>query len=198
MLRRSPQSRAALPQPTRQIHLQFLKVHDLCPDDAELLGDHVPNVDADFRRVALDRKQLADFVERESEPLRLLDKLEIGNFSLLIKSIPALRPRWSRQQARLFIEADSVDAQAGSLSDLTNLKRSGTHHPKDTAWTSLQSQTLGAYTSVGWVPRYIHVGGVGDARKLRKTWASEVGVNAPNQARLPAPHETSGTLRYAI
>jgi len=150
MLRRSPESRAALPQPTGQIHLQSLQFHDLGPHDAELLGDHVPNVDTDFRRMTLDRKQLADFVERESEPLRLLDKLEIGNFPLLVKSIPALRPRWSRQQARLLIEADGVDAQASSLSDLTNSKRSSTHHPKDTVWTSLQSQALGASTSLGW------------------------------------------------
>ena len=41
--------------------------------------------------------------------LGLLDKFKVGDFLLLIKPVAALRPRGSRQQPQLFMEADGID-----------------------------------------------------------------------------------------
>src|SRR5258705_3481429 len=81
-------------------------------------------MDADLIRVALNRKQLSDFVERESELLRLLYKLEVRYFVSLIEAVPALRSRRRRQQSRLFIEPDGVNSQGGSFCDFGKLQRS--------------------------------------------------------------------------
>ena len=135
MLRWLPEGRAALPQRPGQLRFHPLQFRNLGPNDAEFLRDQIPHVDADLMRMTLDRKQLADFIEGETELLRLLDKFEVGYFPLLIKPIAALRPRRSRQQPRLFIEADGIDTQAGFLRDLANLQRGGTHHPKHTVWS---------------------------------------------------------------
>lgn len=93
MLRRLPESRAALPQRAGQIPFQPLQLRNLSPNDAEFLRDQIPDVDADFMRMSLDRKQLADFIEGETELLRLLDKFEVGDFPLPIEPIAALCPR---------------------------------------------------------------------------------------------------------
>ena len=122
MLRRLSEGRAALPQRTGQFRFHPMELRNLGPDDAELLRDQIPDVDADFMRMTLDRKQLPNFIEGKPELLRPLDKFEVGDFSLLIKPIAALCPRRSREQPRLFIEADSVDAQTGLLRDLADLK----------------------------------------------------------------------------
>ncbi len=98
MLRRSPESRAALPQRPGQLRFQPFQFRNFGPNNAEFLSDQIPDVDADLMRMTLDRKQLADFVEGKPELLRLLDKFEIGNFPLFIKSITALSPRRWRQQ----------------------------------------------------------------------------------------------------
>jgi hypothetical protein len=45
-------------------------------------------MDADLILVALNRKQLTDFVERESELLRLLDEFEVGHFPFVIEAVP--------------------------------------------------------------------------------------------------------------
>ena len=123
MLRRLPESRAALPQRPGQLRFQPLQIRNLGPNDTEFLRDQIPDVDADFMRMPLDRKQLADFIERESELLRLLDKFEVGDFPLLIQPIAALRPGRAGQQSRFFVKADGIDAQAGFLRDLANLQR---------------------------------------------------------------------------
>ena len=136
MLRRLPESRAALAQRHGQIRFQPLQLRNLSPNDAEFLGDQIPDVDADFIWMPLDRKQLADFIEGETELLRLLDKFEVGDFPLLIKTIAAMRPGRAGQQPRFFVKADGIDAQASFLRDLANLKRRSTHHSfKDTVWT---------------------------------------------------------------
>ena len=44
----------------------------------------VPHVYAGFLRVTLNRKELADFTERETELLRLLDELQICYLALMI------------------------------------------------------------------------------------------------------------------
>ena len=98
MLRRLPESRAALPQRPGQLRFHRLQLRNLGPNDAEFLRDQIPDVNADLMRMTLDRKQLSNFVEREPELLRLLDKFEIGNFPPFIKSIAALSPRRGRQQ----------------------------------------------------------------------------------------------------
>lgn len=135
MLRRLPESRAALPQRTGQFRLQPLQLRNLGPDDTEVLRDQIPDVDADFMRMPLDRKQLADFIKGETELLRLLDKFEVCDFRLLIKAIAALRPGRARQQPGFLVKADGIDAQAGFLRDLANLQSGCTHHPKHTVWS---------------------------------------------------------------
>jgi len=115
--------------------LENLKFRNLGPDHFELLSDQIPNVLADLMRMTLDRKQLADLIEREPELLRRLDKFEIGNFPLLIKPIAALRPRGSRQQPGLLVKADGINTQSGFLRDLANLQRSTNHHFQDTVWS---------------------------------------------------------------
>ncbi len=118
----------ALPQRPGQLRFHCLQFRNLGPDDVKLLCDQIPNVLADLMRMTLDRKQLADLIEREPELLGRLDKFEIGNFPLLIKPIAALRPRRSRQQPGFLVKADSIDTQAGFLRDLANLQRSSNHH----------------------------------------------------------------------
>ena len=128
MLRRLPESRAALPQGLGQIRFQPLQLRNLGPNDAEFLPNQIPDVDADFMRMPLDRKQLTDFIEGETELLRPLYKFEVGHFPLLIKPIAALRPGRAWQQPRFFVKADGIDAQTGFLRNLPNLKRRGTRH----------------------------------------------------------------------
>ena len=74
-------------------------------------------------RVPLDRKQLSDFGEREPKLLGPLNKFEVSNFLLFVESVACPSARWSLQQARLFIEADGIDTQAGFLRDLANWER---------------------------------------------------------------------------
>jgi len=122
MLQWLPECCAALPQRPGQVPLHPLQFGNLGSDNAELLGDQISDVDADLMRVTLNGKQLTDFVEGKPELLRLLDKFEVGDFPLLIKPIAALCPRRARQQPRLFIEADGIDTQSCSLSDLADLQ----------------------------------------------------------------------------
>src|SRR5258707_10734172 len=112
VLRRLPESRTALPKRSGQLRFHRLQFRNLGPDDAELLCDQIPNVLADLMGMTLDRKQLADLIERKPELLGRLDKFEIGNFTLLIKPIAALRPCRSRQQPGLLVKSDSIDTQA--------------------------------------------------------------------------------------
>jgi len=125
---RAPERRAALPQRPGQLRLQPLQLRNLGSNDAEFLRDQIADVDADFMRMPLDRKQLTDFIEGETELLRPLDKFEVGDFPLLIQPIAALCSGRANQQSRFFVKADGIDAQAGFLRDLANLKRSSTHH----------------------------------------------------------------------
>ena len=110
-----------MPQCPSQLRFHPVQLRNLGTDDGQLLRDQIADVRANLMGVALDRKQFPDFVERKPELLRLLDKLEVGNLTFLIKPIAALRPRRSGQQPRLFVEADGVDAQAGFLRDLPDL-----------------------------------------------------------------------------
>ena len=122
MLRWLPESCPALSQRIGQLCLHPLQFGDLGPDNAEFLRDQIADVLANLMGVTLDRKQLPNFVERKPKLLRLLDKFEVGNLPLLIKPISALRPCRARQQTRLFVEADGIDAQAGFLRDLADLQ----------------------------------------------------------------------------
>ena len=88
MLRRLPQSCAALPQRTGQFRFQTLQLRNLGPDDAELLCDQIPNVLADLMGMTLDRKQLTDFVE---------GKPELG--SIRDRQLPALHKVDSRPES---------------------------------------------------------------------------------------------------
>lgn len=124
---RFAQRSAALPRRLHQIRLQFLQISDLDPHDLEFCSDQIPDMGAGPIRVALNRKQLTDFVERKSELLRLLDEFEVGHLPVVIEAVPPLRPRRARQQPRLLIEPDGIDSQAGSFRNMANMQR-GVHH----------------------------------------------------------------------
>ncbi len=78
-----------LVQRPSQLRFQPLQLGELAPDDGQFLGNQVPDVDAHLVRMPLDRKQLADFTERKTELLRLLDKLQIGDLTVLVQPITA-------------------------------------------------------------------------------------------------------------
>jgi hypothetical protein len=70
----------------------------------------------------LDRKQLADFIERKPELLCLLDKLQVGDIALLVEPIAGRRAAWTWQETSLLVKADGIDAQPGFLCDLSYLQ----------------------------------------------------------------------------
>jgi hypothetical protein len=62
-------------------------------------------------------------LERKPELLRSLNEFQIGDFMLVIESIAAVAPGRARQQPRLFVKTNCIDAQARFLSDLADLER---------------------------------------------------------------------------
>ena len=54
MLRRLPESRAALPQRPGKLRFHRPQFRNLGPNNAEFLRDQIPDVDADLRRMTLD------------------------------------------------------------------------------------------------------------------------------------------------
>jgi hypothetical protein len=62
----------------------------------------------------------------------------------MVQTVSARASRRLWQQARLFVKADGIDGEAGSLRDLSNLEfhsRLSEH----TVWSSLQSQAGAAW-----------------------------------------------------
>ena len=127
MFRWLPESGAALSQRCGQVRFQTLQLRDLAPDHRQLLRDQIPHVDANLIRMALNRKQLTNLIQRKAELLRPLDKFQIGDLLLAIEPVSALGASRPRQQARLLIEADRIDAQASFVRNLADLERSCAH-----------------------------------------------------------------------
>ena len=91
MFRRLSKCFPAFQQSIGQPRFQRLQFRNFAAHHRQFLRDHVPDVHANFLGVPLNGKQLADFVQRKPELLRLLNKLQIRHFRRMIKPIPAAR-----------------------------------------------------------------------------------------------------------
>lgn len=108
-------------------------------DGAEFGGDEVADVGAGVAGVALDREEFADFMERETEVLGFADEFEVGDFAVAIETIAGGGSRGAGQEARFFVEADSVDGEAGFFGDLADLE-GGRHLFQHKGWSGVQGQ----------------------------------------------------------
>ena len=110
MFRRLTKRLPALFERRSQSCFERLQFVHLGADNGQLLSYQVPHVHADFLRVTLNRKQLADFSEGKPELLRPLDELQICYLALMKQPKTALGSSGAGQKARLFVKADSIDA----------------------------------------------------------------------------------------
>ena len=118
MLRRTTKRFPTLLECVGKACFERLQFVNFCADHGQLLSYQIPHVHAYFLWVTLNRKQLADFTEREPESLGFMDELQVFHFALMVEPITSLGALGAWQKAGLFVKTNGIDGQPGFQSDL--------------------------------------------------------------------------------